>query len=536
MEFIMRSTSINMIFTAKKIAESGQAALFSVALIPVILLAVLFVFNTGQQTAVKLKTQNAADAAAFSAMQMEARELNFIAYTNRAMVANQVAIGQTISLVSWGRYINSLGVNIRNVGNFAQIIPGVGSIIATITNAIAQSTNVLNQSIETASNVLLPALDLADSALSGSQEAYHLANGVFDPGGGNNHPGGAMTAVAEQVVKLNDANGQLNTIIMATNLSSYFKNRGNLLQRWGGDKEQAQNRMASMINASRDGFTSTRNNLPTPLLPVKSGNLYVTGWEFRRAGGSEIAKTSEGKFVWSGMDTLSLHVWARKGIILGGKKWIEIPLGYGASQTGNGSNFSYPGQYLEKSSTPQTVFPSTERTVNLPAYQDSRSQNAQGSNIAAFKNPGEQDSTGASMRSVGGDATRFSAGGINRYWDFNRNSPQLKDANGDPADVMPSYVVVVEHDRQNVRDASNALGIKQSAQDKTNISLAQDNPGKHIRSMAKAQAFFRRPASLWQRADAYDERANLFSPFWEARLVDLNARERSLYATLLGLQ
>ena len=53
----------------------------------------------------------------------------------------------------------------------------------------------------------------------------------------------------------------------------------------------------------------------------------------------------------------------------------------------------------------------------------------------------------------------------------------------------------------------------------------------------------RRPAkivdveqSLWQRADAYDERANLFSPFWEARLVDLNARERSLYATLLGLQ
>ncbi|WP_227487833.1 pilus assembly protein TadG-related protein [Acidithiobacillus sp. HP-11] len=193
----MRSTSINMIFTAKKIAESGQAALFSVALIPVILLAVLFVFNTGQQTAVKLKTQNAADAAAFSAMQMEARELNFIAYTNRAMVANQVAIGQTISLVSWGRYINSLGVNIRNVGNFAQIIPGVGSIIATITNAIAQSTNVLNQSIETASNVLLPALDLADSALSGSQEAYHLANGVFDPGGGNNHPGGAMTAVAE---------------------------------------------------------------------------------------------------------------------------------------------------------------------------------------------------------------------------------------------------------------------------------------------------------------------------------------------------
>jgi len=218
------------------------------------------------------------------------------------------------------------------------------------------------------------------------------------------------------------------------------------------------------------------------------------------------------------------------------KKWIEVPLGFGASQTGNGNNFPYPGQYLETRSTPQTVFPSAERIVNLPAYQDSRSQNARGSNIAAFKNPGEQDSSGASMRSVSGDATRFSAGGISRYWDFNRSSPQLKDANGDPAEVMPSYVVVVEHGRQNVRDASNALGIKHSAQEKTNISLAQDNPGKHIRSIAKAQALFRRPASLWQRADAYAERANLFSPFWEVRLVDLNARERSLYATLLGLQ
>ncbi|MHB1282027.1 MAG: pilus assembly protein TadG-related protein, partial [Acidithiobacillus sp.] len=79
--------------TAEKHTESGQAALFAAVLIPVVLLAGLFVFNTGQLTATKLKTQNAADAAAFSAMQMEARELNFISYTNRAMVANQVAIG-----------------------------------------------------------------------------------------------------------------------------------------------------------------------------------------------------------------------------------------------------------------------------------------------------------------------------------------------------------------------------------------------------------------------------------------------------------
>ncbi len=523
-------------FSNKKPHETGQAALFAAALIPVVLLSGLFIFNTGQLTAAKLKTRNAADAAAFSAMQMEARELNFIAYTNRAMVANQVAIGQTISLISWGHYVSTLGSNIKNVGTVASFIPGVGAIIATITNAIAQTTTALNQGIETASGILLPALDVADAALSGAQEAYHMANGVFDPGSGNNRPGGAMTAVAEQLVKLNDPNGQLNAIILATNLGNYFKNRGELIQRWGGDKDAAQARMAYMINASRDGFTEARNSLPNPLSPIRSGNMVITGWEFRRTGGSEIAKTSEGKYVWSGMDTLSFHIWTRKGLFFGGKKWIETPLGYGAAQTGNNNNHPYLGNYLEVQATPQTTFPVSEQTRTLQAYQNSRTQNPRGSSSAASRDPQEQDKIGATARPVGGDATRFSAGGVSRHWDFNRNSKRLIASNGDPADAMPSYVVVVEHARSSIRDASNALGINRPAQGKSNISLTQDVQENPVRSIAKAQAFFRRPASLWSRSDGYDERGNLFSPFWEARLVDINAAERAQYASLLGLK
>ena len=142
-------------------AESGQIALFSALLIPAILLAALFVFNTGQLSAVKLKTQNAADAAAFSAMQMEARELNFISYTNRAMIANQVAIGQTISLVSWTHYVKSLGLNIQRAGTIASFIPYVGQAIMMITNGIAKAATLLDQSVSNAAKVALPALDIA---------------------------------------------------------------------------------------------------------------------------------------------------------------------------------------------------------------------------------------------------------------------------------------------------------------------------------------------------------------------------------------
>ena len=50
-----------------------------------------------------MEVQNAADAAAYSAAILTARELNFMAYTNRAMVANQVTIGQFAAFESWGR-------------------------------------------------------------------------------------------------------------------------------------------------------------------------------------------------------------------------------------------------------------------------------------------------------------------------------------------------------------------------------------------------------------------------------------------------
>ena len=522
---------------AVKYAESGQTALFSALLIPVVLLAALFVFNTGQLSAVKLKTQNAADAAAFSAMQMEARELNFISYTNRAMVANQVAIGQTISLVSWTHYVKSLGLNIQRAGTIASFIPYVGQAIMMITNGIAKAAILLDQSVSNAAMVALPALDIADAALSGAQEIYHLSNGAFDPGTDNSKPGGAMTAVAEQTIKINDPDARLNAILSASNLGQYFKNRSDLIQRWGGDKNRAQTRMAYMINASRDGFTGARNDLPTPLRLFSSKNFWAFGWEFRRAGGTQLAPNRDGRYVWSGMDTLSFHYWRREAVFFGRKKWSEVPLGYGASQTGNGNTFPYLGNYTETRAQPQMRFPANDRNVLLPAYQNSGDINPGASRIAASLYPDDQDSMGSTaLKRPGADSSRATAGGITRYWDVNRRNQKLVDANGDPSDIMPFYTVVVEHARESIRDAANALHINQMAsRQDINLVLPQKAPEGQVRAVAKAQVYFRRPASIWPRNDRFYERGNLFSPFWEAHLVDLDAADRMQYATMLGL-
>jgi len=92
--------------------ESGQAVIAAVLLIPAVIAGVLLVFNTGQVTASKLRVQNAADAAAFSAMELQARQMNLDAYLNRAMLTNQIAIGQAVSILSWSRYVGHVGENI----------------------------------------------------------------------------------------------------------------------------------------------------------------------------------------------------------------------------------------------------------------------------------------------------------------------------------------------------------------------------------------------------------------------------------------
>ncbi len=77
-------------------------------------------FNSGQIVAAKVRLLGAADAAAYSAALAEARALNFQAYMNRAIVANEVAIAQLVSLRSWSGYMNQL---LQRSSTIASVVP-----------------------------------------------------------------------------------------------------------------------------------------------------------------------------------------------------------------------------------------------------------------------------------------------------------------------------------------------------------------------------------------------------------------------------
>ena len=87
----------------KRSAQKGQAMVFGLLFFGVALVAMLLVYNHGILSRDRVQLENAADAAVYSQAKLFARNQNFIAYTNRAMVANELSVGQMVAMLSWSK-------------------------------------------------------------------------------------------------------------------------------------------------------------------------------------------------------------------------------------------------------------------------------------------------------------------------------------------------------------------------------------------------------------------------------------------------
>lgn len=72
------------------------------------MMALLVLYNQGQLIRHRVQLENTADATVYSVAKLAARNKNFAAYTNRAMVANEVSIGQIVALMSWGKHYRDI--------------------------------------------------------------------------------------------------------------------------------------------------------------------------------------------------------------------------------------------------------------------------------------------------------------------------------------------------------------------------------------------------------------------------------------------
>jgi hypothetical protein len=124
--------------------------------------ALIMMFNNGQKITEKSLVANAADASAYSAGVWTARHLNYLAYTNRAMVANHVAVGHYVSYISWFRYVE---FSIDKVQDFTSWVPYWGEFITAAQEVVTAVKEVNDQ----LAKVLVPAVDGLNSLYRASQ-------------------------------------------------------------------------------------------------------------------------------------------------------------------------------------------------------------------------------------------------------------------------------------------------------------------------------------------------------------------------------
>lgn len=233
----------------------------------VLLLGGLLVYNVGRVNLVRTRLQNTADAAAYSSAQVMARAYNFTAYSNRAMVANQVAIAQMVSLASWSRFYclifakskcgkyASLGTDRAIEFGLKQFKPGEPGL--TVNKTYQYISNGVFTAFDGVAGPAVTFLNGLEGVLSGVSTAYLLGSVAEVP------------AVAVQVVKDNDPQARLSTTGEAALAASEVQALA-FQTRYTPNRRQndPNNRFHNVTMASLDRWTSSRSGTEDPPFTV----------------------------------------------------------------------------------------------------------------------------------------------------------------------------------------------------------------------------------------------------------------------------
>src|SRR5207302_7574488 len=140
--------------------EEGQALVLAAIFGLVLMLCVLSTVNLGRAVYEKVQLQTAADAAAYSQAAVEARVLNFTAYTNRAMVVHYASIMAASAFLTWVHFLWSA---IKPLCEVLQFVPYVGVVVRFIREVMQALIAVLDWGVA----LLTPILAAANTFLGG---------------------------------------------------------------------------------------------------------------------------------------------------------------------------------------------------------------------------------------------------------------------------------------------------------------------------------------------------------------------------------
>jgi hypothetical protein len=538
--------------------QRGQALVFVTIVMLAVLLALLTMYSMGQLSTEKMKLQNTADAAAYSAAVAQARDYNFSAYTNRAMIANQVAMAQLVGLTAWVRNYDDTFRNLTPQVSWMARGAVAGVLWTPFVSILRGLASGLKSGFNGAAPIVAKALNLIIDALAIGQSVYHYGTAltVAQTLGVDSKFNTILNNVAgfdmSDITTLISFGSNYNVIKM----KDFTETKDPTLPKNSTGKKadgQYSERFAKVTTSSMDGFYDKRTRpwvpFPWPLPSVLVDPTYLVGapmvYGFTMLlfhnGGTELRNNNK---TWSAMDVTSFFGLVTIPIFIPPfgpfinlpiLPWVIPPFGPGAggaAQAGASSPISASNNFDRGSDTGGSKSP-------VDAYGNAYSANA----IAAAMQQGK-----------GAGTSLVTGGGLRTYRDVadttvqNLNSPailveiekpsgkiatsssgQLRIGRGGAADPATAYCSFTSSVVRNAPTVTDAFG-------PGNLDIGDGTASSCMRALSKAEAYFSRPADLFPRTDsASAEYGSLYSPYWQARLLPNSVTEQALSLFWQGL-
>ncbi len=483
--------------------QQGQALIYGLFLLIASLAGMFFLFNTGQLASEKTRLVNAADAVAYSAAVLHARALNFDAYNNRALIANEVLVAQLVSASSWAQYAKTHVENVPVIFPECMVPNGTGAAVGALNNygpeyalmcyAIAQPELPVRQAIELLAEAVPPTAVTAITAIEASKRAIQAAQQflhtdvVFMQ---------TRRALLQDVADRNYA-GSGNVTVVPGGIGSgaagaMLPDGWKTFTKRYSDDERGRMAESAAKATEKIKFVNERKWESKALLPLGNGFCFFHKNEVIRRGGTNLIGLDE----WKAEDTESFWSWHPRGFIFVRCRKDETPIAWGEQR--------------------------------------------------AFPPDGEQDASGARLGGSPGDNPRAHSFASSTEWTNYTGMPafyDLSQAQLDSTDPRLMFAVKLVRDASQTPTSSGTSGIRPSARlNHFPSALA----GGVMSAISTGEVYFERP---WFNSGNHSyttgdmayivtknqsipngpldpkmrELGSLFNPYWQVHLTNNDA-------------
>jgi len=284
-----------------QLRQRGQVMALGLAMLIMSAAGLFFMFDSAQVVTNKARLVNAADASAYSAAAWRARVFNYVAYSNRAIIAQEIAVAQAVTLDSYAHYFATFAESVDTLANF-------WPPLKAFTEAMKEAAKIAREVTTKAAGAEILLRDAPKvgykALLQHSQQLMVNAGNEF---------GGS--AVANEVAKTTDKrffafvlpDGQV-----YKNFTKQYKSKSE------------RKRLQRVVLDTLDPFTAGERNQTT----LMSAGFGCAPAEYKKRGGTILTPELER---WEAGDTGSFHIglpsWR-------GCKGVELyEMGWGAAES-----------------------------------------------------------------------------------------------------------------------------------------------------------------------------------------------------------